>query len=126
MSTFELAAELYYLALDGNDATVSAYGEPSLPTDGYYVGGKIPSLVFNNIHEIDRGELAWWLGSNTFVRYYGVWTDQEDGKIYFDGVTHMGTLAGAAALARRRKEIAVWDILNEDEVRVEDFNVNNS
>lgn len=119
MSAFEIATDLYYMALDGEDGTVNVADSGVLPTEGYYVGGKAPSLVFKGVDEIDRGELAWWVGSNP-SDYYGVWVDTEDGKIYFDAVTHMLYQGTALDLARIRNEIAVWDIANGAEVRLAD------
>jgi len=85
--------------------------------EGYYVGGLVPSLVFDSIQDVDRGELAWWIGMHPF-NYYGVWTDSEDGKVYFDAVSHFRTLQASLFVGRQRGEIAIWDIANGKEIRV--------
>lgn len=116
MSAYELAAALYDMSIHGEDGTISAYGE-ALPSEGYYVGGKCESLVFKSTAEIDRGELAWWIGSNS-ARWYGVWVDSADGRVYFDAVTRTETRNLALILGKVRGEIAVWDIANGVEIRV--------
>lgn len=116
MNAFALATQLYYSATNGEDGTMSATDE-ELPTSGYYVGGEFESLVFKNVGEVDRGELAWWIGNNS-ARWYGVWVDQEDGRVYFDGVTHMLYRGTAIDMAILRKEIAIWDIAAGEEIRV--------
>lgn len=119
VNAFRLATVLYDMAIHAEDGTVSAHDEP-LPKSGYYVGGKVESLVFQEAGSVDRGELAWWIGSNP-ARFYGVWVDSEDGKIYFDAVTHMNTRQHAANLGRTRGEIAIWDISAGEEIRVSEL-----
>ena len=116
MNAYTIATGLFFMVKDGRDGTLSTSGE-DLPERGYYVGGKVESLVFGDVSEVDRGELAWWVG-NSPARYYGVWRDVEDGRIYFDAVTHMQHLETALNLAKARKELAVWDILGGNEIRV--------
>lgn len=117
MKAYDLAQTLYNMAFNHEDGTISAYDNP-LPRAGYYVGGKFPSLVYKSVSEIDRGEIAWWVGSNK-AAFYGVWVDSQTGKVYFDGVTHMQTEQYAVQLGHQRGEIAVWDIANGREIRVE-------
>lgn len=118
MTAYELAAQLRNMAVDGADGTISAADEP-LPRSGYFVGGKIPSLVFDNVTQIDRGELAYWIGVNTPMPFYGVWVDTDTGKIYFDGVNHESSPIVAGDLGRARGELAIWDIEAGSEVRLD-------
>jgi hypothetical protein len=101
----------------GEDGTVSAHNI-DLPTTGYYVGGKYPSLTFDYPHLVDRGEIAWWIGNNPSP-WYGVWVDSDDGKVYIDAVNHVDSQRVALSLGRIRQEIAVWDIENGKEIRVD-------
>lgn len=117
MSPYELAEQLRNMAVDGVDGTISARDEP-LPRSGYLVGGAFPSLVFDALDQVDRGELAYWIGSNEPMPYYGTWVDTETGKIYFDGVEHYEYLAVAESVGSTRKEIAIWDIEAGAEVRL--------
>lgn len=115
-TAYDIASDLFFSAKAGEGRTVDRDDIP-LPADGYYVGGIFPSLVFDSVDEIDRGELAWWIGSN-HASFYGVWADQETGKIYFDGSSWVFDVVNAMELGRIRGEIAVWDIANGKEIRV--------
>src|SRR5881628_472523 len=86
-------------------------------TTGYYVGGVRPSLVVSDATLIDRGEVAWFVGG-TDARYFGVWKDTETGMIYIDASDHVDNRQDALYLATERGEIAVWDIANGVEIRV--------
>lgn len=119
MNAYQVAEILADMAKNGEDGTVSVSGNP-LPTEGYWVGGVTPSLVFDGVVEVDRGEIAWWIGSNDRTsKFYGVWVDGETDKVYFDAVTHMDYEKYAIQLAKARNEIAIWDIANSQEIRVE-------
>lgn len=48
----------------------------------------------------------------------GRWTDFEDGLIYWDEVELIDNLLNAGNIARARGELAIWDNLNNCEVRV--------
>lgn len=123
MNAYETALTLTVMAKSGQDGTVDSFASldgfesEALPTTGFWVGGVRPSLVVESASEIDRGDLGWFIG-NTESRYFGVWTDMEDGKIYFDAVTHVDNREDAVNLGRERGEIAIWDIENGEEIRV--------
>jgi len=123
MNAYETALALTVMARAGQDGTIDSlvpldgFEQDALPLTGFWVGGVRPSLVINSIDELDRGDLGWFIGG-TDAQYFGVWTDKEDGKIYFDAVTHVQKRSEALALGAERGEIAVWDILNSEEVRV--------
>ncbi len=116
-SAYMLADELFAMFKDGRDGTISVLQYGELPTVGYFVGGEVPSLVFDAADEVDRGEIAWWVGSSNALNY-GVWTDKETGKIYFDAVTHFYTREISLQIAAQRGEIAIWDITAETEIAV--------
>lgn len=125
MNAYETALSLTIMARAGEDGTVDSFAhldgfeQDSLPATGFYVGGLRPSLVISDISELDRGDLAWFIGGSE-ARYFGVWTDKTDGKIYFDAVDWIEDAAAALSLASFRNEIAVWDIKNGEEIRVKD------
>lgn len=73
--------------------------------------------MFDSFEQVDRGELAWWIGNNE-ASFYGVWADEETGKIYFDGSSWVFDLHSALAVGKARNEIAIWDIANGEEIRV--------
>jgi hypothetical protein len=123
MNAYETALALVVMAKAGEDGTVDSqaaldgFEQDSLPKTGYYVGGVRPSLIVSSPTDLDRGEVAWFVGG-TDARYFGVWTDSETGMIYVDAVEHLDDAAAAISLALSRDEIAVWDIENGTELRV--------
>lgn len=116
VNAHDLALSLYTMAKNDEDGTISAYGR-NAPDMGYWIGGKFDSLIFRDVTDIDRGEIAWFIGTNP-AAWYGVWVDQEDGRVYFDGVTHMNYEGNALALGAQRNEVAIWDIERGVEIRV--------
>ncbi len=117
MTAYDIADVLY--ALKDQGATVHRDGEANPHGSGYYVGGLFPSLVFDSIHDVDRGEMAWWIGTHP-AQYYGIWEDDETGKVYIDAVQWAVSRYAAVSVGRDRGEIAVWDIKNGQEVRCND------
>lgn len=115
MNAHDIATDLYFEAKGGEGGTVAKDGE-ALPTSGYFVGGKHPSLIFKSFQDVDRGELAWWVGTHS-AAFYGAWVDSADGRVYFDTVTHVTNRDAAMTLAKVRNEIAIWDIANAAELR---------
>lgn len=116
MNAHDLAYQLYMMAKNNEGGTVPANDEP-LPTTGYWIGGKYPPLVFKSVAELDRGEIAWWIGTHR-ARWYGSWVDQETGKVHLDAVTHMHYRGTALDLGQVRGEISIWDISQGQEIRV--------
>lgn len=48
----------------------------------------------------------------------GRWTDESDGFVYWDEVEVIDNLLDAGNIARSRGELAIWDNLNNKEIRV--------
>jgi hypothetical protein len=84
----------------------------ALPTDGYFVGGVVPSLI-----NPTRDKIAEFVEFAP-ADYVGYWEDSTDYALYVDAVTWVRTEREAERLATLRGEIAYWDIRAEDEVRV--------
>lgn len=116
MNAYQTAQLLIDMINSGDDGTVDTENQ-DLPESGYFVGGVRPSLVMKDAAHADRGDIGWFVGG-TDARYFGIWTDTEDGLIYVDAVDHMETLEDALTLGAERGEIAVWDITNGEERRV--------
>ena len=116
MNAYTIAEQLYAMAKNGEDGTIRVDGG-TLPSAGYYVGGKCPSFIAKDVAELDRGELAWWVGNNP-AKYYGVWVDSssKERTIYIDAVTHVNDERLAVLLGKSRNEIAIWDIANTAEI----------
>lgn len=116
MTAYEIAAALHTQRREGT--TVDRDGVHNPHKMGYYVGGLFPSLVFEDIEDFDRGEVAWWIGTHP-AKYYGVWTDADTGKVYVDAVQWAVTRGAALSLGRDRGELAVWDIRKGEEIRTD-------
>lgn len=125
MNAYETALALAVMARAGEDGTVDSFAqldgseEDSLPTKGYWVGGVRPSLIISDVAHLDRGELAWFIGT-TEARYFGVWRDRASGDIFFDGSDHIDNEMDALVLADERNELAIWDIVNSREIEISD------
>lgn len=96
--------------------TVALNGLP-LPIVGYFVGGASEELVYPSFVEFNGREAAQFVQSAT-APYVGWWVDEETGKIHIDAVNWFEEHDAAAAVARVRKEIAIWDIERERELRL--------
>lgn len=110
----ELVMRAALLGEDGG--TVSVNGLP-LPVSGYYVGGVVPTLVFGSRGEVRFPEVLAFLEASG-TSYVGFWVDSDDGRVHFDAVDWYEWAALAETIATSRKEIAIWDIRNEREVRL--------
>jgi len=117
VTAYDIATDLFYMVKDGIGGTV-ADDLSALPVTGYWIGGEGSALVYDSVDAVDRGEIGWWVGNNAHASYYGVWVDQEDGKVYFDAVTHMYNLGPAMDLGAVRGEKAIWEIHNSKEIRL--------
>lgn len=100
------------------DGTVAYDGSP-LPTTGYFVGGRYPSLILEDAGNLNDREVRSFVTNSPAVDYYGVWTDKESHVVYIDGVDHYGSISDALAYASERGEIAIWDVANAQEIRLE-------
>lgn len=89
-----------------------------LPDWGYFVGGACPPVVV-------RGEFtpAYAAHVDRFAQeapaaFVGWWTDEETGWLYVDATDWYASEHVAATQARKRGEIAFWDISRAREVRI--------
>lgn len=115
MRNQEAYATVRTMILNGDDGTVSVTGSP-LPTDGYYVATQTP---FNASGPRDTlRESIVRLFVSYAPSYVGVWTDTDTQHVYLDHVEHIGSREHALKTARARNELAIWDIRNNQEVRV--------
>lgn len=117
----ETARELLSIARHAGSGTVPLNSLP-LPSMGFYVGGSIPEMVMTS-DDVNRRDAVPIQRVIDFVHragtaYVGVWTDTETDKIHFDAVEWYAEEFTAAAIARVRGELAVWDIARERELRL--------
>lgn len=96
--------------------------DDELPTTGYFVGGVVSPLILEPTESpADQREaleaFVPYLQSMG-VAYLGWWTDEETGKLWVDGTSHHSTEFVAGRIGRRRREIAIFDIARERELRL--------
>lgn len=91
--------------------TYSVDGKP-VPSDGYIVGGVIPSLINPTPAQVLN------LIETAPSDYVGFWEDSETLALYVDAVDIVRTPEAAERLSKLRGEIAYWDVKNASEVRV--------
>ena len=84
-----------YLNLDGEFVKVNA-------TTGYWVA-LYPALPSQTV----TGQ------------YVGVWTDEKDGKEYYDRSVFIADLEYALEVAKQHDQIAIWDNANQTEIYVD-------
>jgi len=116
------------ILLDHSDEGYSVNAENEVPKSGYMVGGYVPSLVlagpyeYRVYHTTDAWLTRnWHFFSEGLGEYFaGVWTDQETGKIYIDISRNIESLDEAIAVGLNFNEIAIWDVENNREIRLQD------
>lgn len=99
-----------------NGGTIPVNGQP-LPTDGFLVGGVVPTLTYPRFVDLDGPAVARFVQSLT-APYVGWWVDEETGVIHIDAVDHYASERDALGEARMRGEIAIWSVAGEREIRV--------
>ncbi len=99
----------------------TAYDGSDLPTTGYYVGGRYPSMILEDAGELRSDKVRSFVTNTPDVDYYGVWTDKETHVVYIDGSDHYESLEDALRFAAERDEIAIWDIAGGEEIRLPDL-----
>jgi hypothetical protein len=109
---FNKITEQIIAALESNeDGGTYAMDNGSLPSDGYMIGGLVPSLI-----NPTASQIAEFVESNS-AQYVGFWKDA-DGTVYVDAVSYTSDERFARRLSALRNEIAFWDVSNSQEVRV--------
>jgi hypothetical protein len=121
------AADITDILLDHADEGYSVNAENEVPTTGYMVGGFVPSLVLAPDALRPYATTDAWLTKNWSyftvnprVYYAGVWTDSDTGRIYIDISRNVDTFGEAIALGDLHNEIAIWDVKNGREIRLQD------
>lgn len=94
-----------------------------LPTTGYFVGGlAYPLIIEPDDSPADRREMldefVEYLIRHPQAHYVGWWTDEETGKLWVDGTTWHETEFEAGRVGRGRREIAIYDIARQRELRL--------
>ena len=119
--------QLNRLATMAIDATESGHTEYSFddPTVAarYIVGGiatlVIPARLAYYEPARNRRVVTEWLHGNTHAETLGYWIDAETGDIYLDAGDTYGYEGQALSVARQRGELAIWDRVENREIRVD-------
>lgn len=95
-----------------------------LPLSGYYVGGLVSPLILEpEDSPSERREaldtfIEYLNGPTVGAPFLGWWTDEETGKVWIDGTSWHETESEAGRIGRQRREIAVFDIERDRELRL--------
>lgn len=128
-----IANELLAGAITG--VTVTAQGGQRVPARGYVVAYP-DGLVVDILATIDRigGELLGQTESfvskniNSVVvsarHYFGAWIDPKTGVLYIDKVQVFSEKFPAMVAARSRKQIAVYDLAEKQDIVVSEYFAN--
>jgi len=89
------------------------------PKTGYLVSVK-DGLVFDNVSTINEHELSIFVKDNLSADncYFGGWIDQQTRKVYFDLSANFKSMDKAIELAKQKNQIAIWDLNENKEIRV--------
>lgn len=116
-----LANSLYQKCNEG----VSYNTTFSKPKWGYMVSISA-GPVFDSVQDVDVLKVASFIEESFTdpqfqhpLHYFGVWTDQETGKIHFDLSDQFANVEFAINAAKEAGQIAVWDVANKKEIRVD-------
>lgn len=100
-----------------------------VPTDGYMVGGYVPSLVIPEDARTPLADTDAWLeghasyltvfGDAEPLYYAGIWADSDTDIVYVDISRNVPDLYTALAIAHAHGELAIWDVANKVEIRTE-------
>ena len=115
LSSRQIAAQLVEAVANGTGATIDPWG--NVPTEGYVVG--LEGIVDPALHSIDVPNWVYRMIQIHPGVYFGVWQDSETGKVYYDAVEIYEDLQEALRAGHSRGEIAIWDLANAVEIRVE-------
>lgn len=112
--------------IDAAEATGGATLDLALqsPTDGFIVGGIVPSLTIAPSDGLDHADkirlTAGFVMRNSDIpgAYFGSWLDVETGIIHVDVSERFESETAARTASLARDEIAYWDVSGAREVRV--------
>lgn len=95
---------------------VSTVAGPVLPSLNFYPNEKewTEGKALKTIHDFVVYELP-RVGPDT---YFGSWLDTETGKVYVDISKNIQDIDEALNLGISRNEIAIWDVINNREIRL--------
>lgn len=119
MSYKTAAHQVLIQSLVNGGTTISR--DNHLPTTGYVVGGVVPSLHYP-MYAIDVEIIEGFIGNYIDTTgYIGAWIDNTDNSMYLDVVEYVDELAYAMKLADERGELAIYDVVNDEVLDVNQY-----
>ena len=116
LSNARIATELIASLLDGEGTMIDRYGE--VPTKGYVVG--VTGISSDEETVVGFRELVAWVAEFENTQYYyNAWRDAETGKVFYDAAEIYSDPQEALRAGMESGEIAIWDLANDEEIRVE-------
>lgn len=107
-----------------------SFNGEEIPTSGYMVGGVTPSVILDPGTTLPRlilDLLHFYQRNQEHLDkdglFLGTWVDPETGKIYLDVSQRVADLEEALKIGDLRGEIAIWDVINGQEISVQDRTV---
>lgn len=90
----------------------------ALPATGFFVGGIVSPLIYDEDDDPQDIEEFVKHIDDLNADYLGWWTDSEDDRLWIDATDWYESLTAALVVAKYRNEIAIYDIANQQEIRV--------
>ena len=111
--------DVYQLAkFLANNTGISINDKYEKPTDGYMVS-VVGGPTYQSSDPAPIKEIMAFIQSNAVKEsYFGTWKDSETGKVYIDISANFEDKDIALELAGIWNEIAIWDVKNNCEIRL--------
>lgn len=95
--------------------------EPYAPSNGYFVALKAPGVVLDNADLLTAFAMEVYLRKNKSYfeedrNFFGIWIDDEDGKVYLDVSVWVQDRQEAIDLGLMEDQISIWDIENQEAI----------
>jgi hypothetical protein len=101
-----------------NPEGISINSNLEKPTTGYMVS-VTAGPTYHSPSTINLIEIAQFIQENSAKdSYFGSWYDINTGRYYFDIYANLERLESATILAAALREIAIWDVENNCEIRL--------
>ncbi|MFD8117078.1 hypothetical protein [Streptomyces microflavus] len=102
-----VTAELFGAIRSGKPGATVGVRNNTLPTDGFWVGGRSWTLV-KSAERITPDDVAAYVTAHAAAEFIGMWVD--GGRVFLDVTDHFETSGAAHSIASARNEIAVFNI----------------
>lgn len=92
-------------------------------SQGHPICGYMVSVIAGPVYQpdsaVDLSDLAYWCRENYHNDcYFGSWEDEKTGLLHIDISEQFYNLHAAMQVARDHNQIAIWDVVNNCEIRL--------